>query len=126
MLNLTQLLAIRDKYLASPDSDEKKDVLTLLNHIQECHAVNTSRVRAAYEVFEMSNTSRYHKRIIHEMVWTKAEAKRLAAHRSSLYGVLHTIRVNGQWHRVYVTPLEIEGQPETAELSRLSKYEEIK
>jgi hypothetical protein len=118
MLNLKQLLAIRDKYLLNADSDEKKDVLTLLNHIQECHELNTSRARAAYEVFEMG--VKYSRRVIHEMVWTKTEAKILARHHNCHYGVMHAIKINGQWHRVYVTPLKIEGNPETAELSHLT------
>lgn len=118
MLNIHSLLAIRDKWLARPDTDDKRDVLSLLNHIQECFEKNRVRPRVAYEVFAMG-TSKYHRRLIHDIVWTKNEAKQLAAHRKCLYGPIHVIQIDGRWHRVYVTELQIEGKPTNAELSHL-------
>lgn len=122
MLNITELLAIRNENETREPSQERDTIAALLQHIQDVHDQTHLRYRVAYEVFCMDRSVSYKNREVKAICWSRDDANAIkdTARRFLHVSVIHVIKIDGKWYRVSVTPLDkIIGDPETAKLSRI-------
>lgn len=80
-------------------------------------------IKQVHEVYSLVGGG-YNKRHVHGYAWTKALAQKLAdtlAPRRYYIGVIHVMKVNGNWHRLAVLPIgDVLGNPDEAEESRIA------